>query len=141
AVPKKVLELMNVPSLSLRRENVASHLQAYRKILKMLSTDMQPFAEQMEQEQYSSIEVPGGANSQVMGNNELFIRSSAAITELQHNFTVQDSSTQLLPNGAYLPVIEKDWIVGSPAITDDERLPQFEVDEPLSPFHDLDYCL
>ncbi|KAK9079533.1 hypothetical protein SSX86_001205 [Deinandra increscens subsp. villosa] len=35
AVPKKILELMNVPGLS--RENVASHLQKYRLYLKRLS--------------------------------------------------------------------------------------------------------
>ncbi|KAI3823546.1 hypothetical protein L1987_04985 [Smallanthus sonchifolius] len=35
AVPKKILELMNVPGLS--RENIASHLQKYRLYLKRLS--------------------------------------------------------------------------------------------------------
>nr|XP_043608344.1 two-component response regulator ARR1-like [Erigeron canadensis] len=35
AVPKKILELMNIPGLS--RENVASHLQKYRLYLKRLS--------------------------------------------------------------------------------------------------------
>nr|ABG35774.1 SRR384 [Striga asiatica] len=36
AVPKKILELMNVPGLS--RENVASHLQKYRLYLRRLSS-------------------------------------------------------------------------------------------------------
>ncbi|XP_076904486.1 two-component response regulator ARR2-like isoform X1 [Bidens hawaiensis] len=36
AVPKKILELMNVPGIS--RENVASHLQKYRLYLKRLSS-------------------------------------------------------------------------------------------------------
>ncbi|GKC30315.1 CheY-like superfamily protein [Tanacetum coccineum] len=124
AVPKKVLERMNVPGL--KREHVASHLQKYRKKLKMLSTNMeqrfiekslvssdayipvfknndsfvstQPITE-VQQEQDFSTQIPSGANSQVMENNELLIRSSS-ITELQH-LTVQDSSTQVVPNGAY----------------------------------------
>ncbi|KAJ4956470.1 hypothetical protein NE237_013253 [Protea cynaroides] len=41
AVPKKILELMNVPGLS--RENVASHLQKYRLYLRRLSGVNTPF--------------------------------------------------------------------------------------------------
>ncbi|KAK9068368.1 hypothetical protein SSX86_012481 [Deinandra increscens subsp. villosa] len=40
AVPKKILELMNVPGLS--RENVASHLQKYRLYLRRLSGPQHP---------------------------------------------------------------------------------------------------
>ncbi|XP_050372364.1 two-component response regulator ORR21 [Argentina anserina] len=39
AVPKRILELMNVPGLS--RENVASHLQKFRLYLKRLSIEQQ----------------------------------------------------------------------------------------------------
>ncbi|PWA98727.1 cheY-like superfamily, Signal transduction response regulator, PEP-CTERM system [Artemisia annua] len=166
AVPKKVLELMNVPGL--RRGNVASHLQKYRKDLQILSTNIpQGFTKQSSvstdayspvskyndsfistqpitevQQEDSSIQVPGGANSQVIENKDLFTTNSP-ITELQPHFAVQDSSTQLVPSGAYHPVIEKDWLVGSPPITDVElqMLQKFEFDNPLSSFHDLDYCL
>ncbi|KAK1269091.1 Two-component response regulator ARR14 [Acorus gramineus] len=40
AVPKKILDLMNVPNIT--RENVASHLQKYRMFLKKLSQEKQP---------------------------------------------------------------------------------------------------
>ncbi|XP_076950158.1 two-component response regulator ARR2-like isoform X3 [Bidens hawaiensis] len=49
AVPKKILELMNVPGLM--RENVASHLQKYRLYLRRLSGS----------------QLPGGMNSGFMG--------------------------------------------------------------------------
>ncbi|PRQ41052.1 putative response regulator and transcription factor RR-B-type family [Rosa chinensis] len=42
AVPKRILELMNVPGLS--RENVASHLQKFRLYLKRLSVEQQQSA-------------------------------------------------------------------------------------------------
>ncbi|KAK9935411.1 hypothetical protein M0R45_022514 [Rubus argutus] len=42
AVPKRILELMNVPGLS--RENVASHLQKFRLYLKRISVEQQQSA-------------------------------------------------------------------------------------------------
>ncbi|KAJ6807683.1 two-component response regulator ARR1-like [Iris pallida] len=40
AVPKKILELMNVPGIT--RENVASHLQKYRMYMKKMSEEANP---------------------------------------------------------------------------------------------------
>ncbi|GJX44902.1 CheY-like superfamily protein [Tanacetum coccineum] len=126
AVPKKVLERMNVPGL--KREHVASHLQKYRKKLKMLSTNMeQCFIEKSSVSSDAYIPVFKNNDSFVMENNELLIRSST-ITELQH-LTVQDSSTQLVPNGAYSPVIQNNWFVGSPRITNDELQQRFMVQD------------
>ncbi|XP_057952036.1 two-component response regulator ARR18-like isoform X2 [Malania oleifera] len=44
AVPKKILELMNVPGLT--RENIASHLQKYRMFLKRVSDASNSFEQQ-----------------------------------------------------------------------------------------------
>nr|GEV65356.1 reverse transcriptase domain-containing protein [Tanacetum cinerariifolium] len=106
AGPKKVLERMNVPGL--KREHVASHLQKYRKKHKMLSTNMeQRFIEQssflsdayisvfnnnysfvstqpitkVQQEQDFSTQIPSGANSQVMENNELYYSQDFLLLE------------------------------------------------------------
>nr|GEU75655.1 two-component response regulator ARR2-like isoform X1 [Tanacetum cinerariifolium] len=153
AVPKKVLGLMNVPGLNTK--HVANHLQTYKKKLKKLSTNMeQRFIEQssvssdayipvfqnndsfistepiteMQQKQDFSTQISSGANSQVMENNELLIRSSP-ITELQQHITVQDSSTQLVPNGAYSLTMQNNWFVGSPPITNDELQQHFTVQD------------
>ena len=109
----------------------------------LISTQLITGAQKCITEQDSSSQVPIGANSQVMENNDLFIRNSP-ITELQQNFTVQDSSTEV-SSGAYHPVIEKedwekDWFVGIPPITDAElQTLQSELDNPLFLFDDPDY--
>ncbi|KAF8117055.1 hypothetical protein N665_0012s0067 [Sinapis alba] len=54
AVPKRILELMNVPSLS--RENVASHLQKYRLYLKRLSGVASQSKDAESMERYENIQ-------------------------------------------------------------------------------------
>ncbi|KAF2598480.1 hypothetical protein F2Q68_00011159 [Brassica cretica] len=54
AVPKRILELMNVPSLS--RENVASHLQKYRLYLKRLSGAASQSRDAESMERYENIQ-------------------------------------------------------------------------------------
>ncbi|CAH8324500.1 unnamed protein product [Eruca vesicaria subsp. sativa] len=54
AVPKKILELMNVPSLS--RENVASHLQKYRLYLKRLRGVASQSRDAESMERYENIQ-------------------------------------------------------------------------------------
>ncbi|GKB99731.1 CheY-like superfamily protein [Tanacetum coccineum] len=138
AVPKKVTELMNVPGL--RRTSVASHLQKYRLGLQKLSTNMQP-----------------RLTEQVFKDNDSLI-STQLNTGVQQCFTEQDSgrvpigansqnSSTQVPSGAYHPVIEndweKDWLAGSPRITNDElpTLQQYELNNPLFQFHYPDYSL
>ncbi|KAJ4888470.1 Two-component response regulator ARR14 [Raphanus sativus] len=54
AVPKRILELMNVPRLS--RENVASHLQKYRLYLKRLSGAASQSKDAESMERYENIQ-------------------------------------------------------------------------------------
>ncbi|KAJ0238035.1 Two-component response regulator ARR14 [Hirschfeldia incana] len=54
AVPKRILELMNVPSLS--RENVASHLQKYRLYLRRLSGVASQSRDAESMERYENIQ-------------------------------------------------------------------------------------
>ncbi|XP_062191243.1 two-component response regulator ORR25-like [Phragmites australis] len=61
AIPKKIVEMMNVDGLS--RENVASHLQKYRLYLKKLSVDKfrrsNPFADEPEWNKGNPINMNG----------------------------------------------------------------------------------
>nr|XP_043607126.1 two-component response regulator ARR1-like [Erigeron canadensis]XP_043607128.1 two-component response regulator ARR1-like [Erigeron canadensis] len=63
AVPKKILDLMNVPGLT--RENVASHLQKFRLYLRRLSVSQQS----------------GGINNPFMGNQDGGYRSISSLSE------------------------------------------------------------
>ncbi|PWA54153.1 cheY-like superfamily, Signal transduction response regulator, PEP-CTERM system [Artemisia annua] len=108
AVPKKLLELMNVPGL--RRESVASHLQKYRLNLRKLSKNMpQRFTEQSFRTHVSS-----NACSPVFEDNNSFI-STPPIIETQEHFTVQDSINQV-SSGAYVPY--NDSFISTPPITE-----------------------
>ncbi|KAL4572148.1 hypothetical protein LXL04_018917 [Taraxacum kok-saghyz] len=76
AVPKKVLELMNVPGLT--RENVASHLQKYRLLLKKQSEHV-PESVPMPN---SVSEVSVGVCNSMIRRQEFF-QTTLNITELQ----------------------------------------------------------
>ncbi|KAL7588179.1 hypothetical protein Lser_V15G41411 [Lactuca serriola] len=94
AVPKKVLELMNVPGLT--RENVASHLQKYRLNLKKRSGYVQ-----------ESIPVSNSVSGvSVIRHNELF-QTTPSTTELQsplmldHYYMDLGSNSILIPNDRF----------------------------------------
>ncbi|KZV32636.1 hypothetical protein F511_36335 [Dorcoceras hygrometricum] len=61
AVPKKILEVMNVPGLT--RENVASHLQKYRLFLRRVSDANFKTPSGSEEKFTSSTITPSGSNS------------------------------------------------------------------------------
>lgn len=86
AVPKKILELMNVEKLT--RENVASHLQKYRLYLKRISS--------MNNQQANMVAALGGPDSPYLRMNAVNYHNFNNSAQFQNN-----SLRSLPPAGVY----------------------------------------